>query len=262
MKSINYLAVLGLLSGIGLLGCGGADDGPSEGPPAVAAVNLPADSIAVAQTRTVNPSFEYPAVVEALQKARVRPEVSAVLRKIHFSPGQMVEEGDLLLEFDDSQYRAAHEAAQADLQAAKAKLYGMNFHEVSRHEAERLHPLVNFHDIRCIMWEPDGGNVDPSGVTNAYAAGARKAGAEIIRFCPVTGTERQPDGTWIVRTPKGDIATEWLVNAAGLWGREVAAMAGIDLPLQPTEHQYFVTETIPEIAALGRRLPSVADRDG
>ena len=52
------------------------------------------------------------------------------------------------------------------------------------------------------------------------------------------------------------------MNAAGLWGREVAAMAGLQLPLIPTEHQYFVTETIPEVAAAGRRLPSVADRDG
>jgi dimethylglycine dehydrogenase len=65
-----------------------------------------------------------------------------------------------------------------------------------------------------------------------------------------------------VRTEKGDILTPWVVNAAGLWGREVAAMAGIELPLIPTEHQYFVTETIPEIAAMDRRLPSVADRDG
>ncbi|KEJ94824.1 dimethylglycine dehydrogenase [Pseudosulfitobacter pseudonitzschiae] len=163
-----------------------------------------------------------------------------------------------------SLYLAQTEARehQLRLQAAKAKLYGMNFYEVDRSEAERLHPLVNFDGIRCIMWEPEGGNVDPSGVTNAYAAGARAMGAEIVRFCPVTGTEQQADGTWIVRTEKGDIATPWVVNAAGLWGREVAAMAGLTLPLQPTEHQYFVTETIPEIAALDRRLPSVADRDG
>ena len=53
-----------------------------------------------------------------------------------------------------------------------------------------------------------------------------------------------------------------VVNAAGLWGREVARMAGIELPLMPMEHQYFVTETIPEVEAIGRRLPSVADRDG
>ena len=151
---------------------------------------------------------------------------------------------------------------QLRLQAAKAKLYGMNFHEVSRDEAERLHPLVNFDGIRCIMYEPDGGNVDPSGVTAAYAGGARQNGAEIHRFTPVTATEQQADGSWIVRTPNGDIHTEWVVNAAGLWGREVAALAGITLPLQPTEHQYFVTETIAEIAAMDRRLPSVADRDG
>ncbi|MCP9483048.1 FAD-dependent oxidoreductase [Shimia sp. CNT1-13L.2] len=151
---------------------------------------------------------------------------------------------------------------QLKLQAAKAKLYGMNFHEISRDEAERLHPLVNFDGIRTIMWEPDGGNVDPSGVTNAYAVGARQRGAEINRFTPVIGTEQQPDGSWIVKTTKGDIHTEWVINAAGLWGREVAKLAGIEVPLQPTEHQYFVTETIAEIDAMDRRLPSVADRDG
>ncbi|QJF51384.1 GcvT family protein [Roseobacter ponti] len=153
-------------------------------------------------------------------------------------------------------------AHQLRLQAAKAKYYGLPFREIDRQEAEALHPLVDYDGIRCIMFEENGGNVDPSGVTNAYAAGARQNGAEIIRFCPVTGTEQQPDGTWVVRTARGDIATEWVVNAAGLWGREVAALAGITLPLQPTEHQYFVTETIAEIAGLDRRLPSVADRDG
>ena len=153
-------------------------------------------------------------------------------------------------------------AHQLRLQEAKARRYGMNFHEVSRDEAERLHPLVDYDGVRCIMFEPDGGNVDPSGVTHAYAIGARQMGAEVQRFTPVTGTERQADGKWIVRTPKGDIRTDWVINAAGLWGREVAAMVGLDLPLLPTEHQYFVTETIAEIAAMDRRLPSVADRDG
>lgn len=163
-----------------------------------------------------------------------------------------------------SLYLAQTEARehQLRLQAAKATLYGMNFHEIDRDEAERLHPLVNFDGIRCIMWEPDGGNVDPSGVTAAYAAGARAAGAEIHRFTPVMATTQQPDGTWVVETPKGSIRTPWVINAAGLWGREVAALAGITLPLQPTEHQYFVTETIAEIAGMDRRLPSVADRDG
>ncbi len=163
-----------------------------------------------------------------------------------------------------SLYLAQTEAREHQLriQAAKAKRYGMNFYEINRDEAERLHPLVDFNGIRCIMYEPEGGNVDPSGVTHAYATGARQMGAEILRFTPVTGTEQQSDGTWIVRTEKGDIATPWVINAAGLWGREVGRMAGLDLPLMPTEHQYFVTETIQEIAGLDRRLPSVADRDG
>ena len=151
---------------------------------------------------------------------------------------------------------------QLRLQAAKARLYGMEFYEVGRHEAERLHPLVDFTGIRCMMFEPQGGCVDPSGVTHACAAGARARGAEIHRFTPVTATRAQPDGSWVVETPKGDILTQWVVNAAGLWAREVARMAGFELPLIPTEHQYFVTETIPEIAAMDRRLPSVADRDG
>ena len=163
-----------------------------------------------------------------------------------------------------SLYLAQTEARehQLRLQAAKAKLYGMKFYEITLEEARALHPLVNFRGVRCVMYEPEGGNVDPSGVTNAYALGARQRGAEIHRFTPVTVTEQQDDGSWVVTTPKGEIRTQWVVNAAGLWGREVAALAGIELPLMPTEHQYFVTETIAEIQARDRRLPSVSDRDG
>ncbi|NOX74118.1 MAG: FAD-dependent oxidoreductase [Alphaproteobacteria bacterium] len=151
---------------------------------------------------------------------------------------------------------------QLRLQAAKALSFGVDFAEVSIDQAREMHPLINFDGVRCVMFEGDGGNVDPSGVTQAYAAGARALGAEIHRFTPVTATVAQPDGSWIVETPKGEIRTGWVVNVAGLWGREVAAMAGIELPLLPTEHQYFVTESIDEIAAIGRRLPSVSDRDG
>ncbi len=75
-------------------------------------------------------------------------------------------------------------------------------------------------------------------------------------------TNPRPDGGWDVVTEKGTIQTRVLVNAAGLWGREVARLAGLELPLMPLEHQYFVTEEIPEVAALGFELPAVADRDG
>ncbi len=151
---------------------------------------------------------------------------------------------------------------QLRLQCAKAKQFGVEFYELSRKEAEEKNPLVNFDGIRCIMFEQDGGNVDPSGVTMAYAAGARQMGGRIERFCPVTATTQQADGSWHVDTTKGRIHADVVVNAAGLWGREVAKLAGFELPLMTMEHQYLVTETIPEIAAMGRRLPSVADRDG
>jgi dimethylglycine dehydrogenase len=151
---------------------------------------------------------------------------------------------------------------QLRMQAAKAKYFQVEFNELTRDEAERMHPLVNFDGIRCIMFEPDGGNVDPSGVTYAYAKGAKNLGAEVHRFTPVIATTQRDDGSWDVETEQGGIHADVVINAAGLWAREVAAMAGFELPLIPMEHQYFVTETIPEIEALGRRLPLIADRDG
>ncbi|MDX1331143.1 MAG: FAD-dependent oxidoreductase, partial [Burkholderiaceae bacterium] len=151
---------------------------------------------------------------------------------------------------------------QLRLQEAKAKLYNMDFYEIDEAKALELNPLLNLEGVRCIMFEPNGGNVDPSGVTNAYAVGARQRGAEIYRFSPVSATTQQDDGSWIVETPKGNIHTQWIVNAAGLWAREVAALAGVTLPLQPTEHQYFVTETIDDIARMEKRLPVLSDRDG
>ena len=151
---------------------------------------------------------------------------------------------------------------QLRIQAAKARYYGFDFHELSMKEVRELHPLINLDGIRCAMFEPDGGRVDPSGVTHAYAAGARAGGAQIHRFTPVLETNPNADGSWDVVTDKGTIHTQVLVNAAGLWGREVARLAGLELPLVPMEHQYFVTEQIAKVAAYDGELPSVADRDG
>ncbi len=152
-------------------------------------------------------------------------------------------------------------AHQLRLQASKAHAFDAEFYEVSQEEVLALHPLLNLDNVICSMYEPMAGHVDPSGVTHAYAQGARKLGAEIHRFTPVLETNQRPDHTWDVVTPNGTIHTEHVVNAAGLWGREVAEMAGIYLPLMTMEHQYLVTETIPEIVAMDRELPSVADRD-
>ena len=151
---------------------------------------------------------------------------------------------------------------QLRLQAAKAKLYGMDFEEIGVDEAKSLNPLIDFDGVQCIMCERHGGHVDPSGVTHAYAAGARQRGAEIYRFTPVTATIQQADGSWVVETPKGEIQTQWVVNAAGLWAREVAALANLSLPLQPAEHQYFVTEALDAIKDRSDRLAVLSDRDG
>ena len=150
---------------------------------------------------------------------------------------------------------------QLRLQASKAFAFNAEFYEISTREIRELHPFLNLDNVKCAMYEPLGGHVDPSGVTHAYAQGARQNGAEINRFTPVVETRPRPDGSWDVITPKGDIHAETVVNAAGLWGREVGKLAGVELPLIPMEHQYFVTEEIPEIAALQRELPLVADRD-
>ena len=70
----------------------------------------------------VSPAFEFPAAVEPVQLARVRPEITATLKAIHFSPGDMVEKGELLLEFDDANYRAEYEVAETNLQSAEAAM--------------------------------------------------------------------------------------------------------------------------------------------
>ena len=154
-------------------------------------------------------------------------------------------------------------AHQLRISAAKARQFsGVEFHEISLEEASERHPFVNLDGIRMAVWESESGHVDVNGVTHAYAQAARNRGVSIERFCPVLETNPRPDGGWDVVTEKGTIQTRVLVNAAGLWGREVARLAGLELPLMPLEHQYFVTEEIPEVAALGFELPAVADRDG
>lgn len=150
---------------------------------------------------------------------------------------------------------------QLRIQASKASAFDAQFYEISRAEVAELNPLLKLDGVLCAMYEPLAGHVDPSGVTQAYAQGARNNGALIHRFTPVLETNPRADGGWEVVTPNGNIQSEAVVNVAGLWAREVARLAGLELPLVPMEHQYFVTEAIAEIAALDRELPSVSDRD-
>lgn len=108
------------LLAVGLLACSDDKQAMPSSATDAAAINLPSASIVAATVREVSPAFEFPAVVEAVQLARVRPEITATVKAIHFSPGDMVEKGQLLLEFDDATYRAEYEVAEANLQSAEA----------------------------------------------------------------------------------------------------------------------------------------------
>jgi dimethylglycine dehydrogenase len=97
------------------------------------------------------------------------------------------------------------------------------------------------------------------------AAAARQRGAEIVLHNRVLDLHRRPasaGGGWSVVTEQGTITCEHVVNAAGLWAKQVGRMAGVDLPVTPMEHHYLVTDELPEVAALTRELPMMMDLEG
>lgn len=143
----------------------------------------------------------------------------------------------------------------------KARTIGLPFEVVDAAEIKRLHPLVETAGLLGAAWTPDDGHVDPSSVTQALAKGARDRGAEVYRHTRVTGIARTGAGEWRVETDRGAITTEAVVIAAGTWAREVGRLCGLDLPVVPMEHQYLVTEAIPELAALGVEVPIVREVD-
>ncbi len=124
---------------------------------------------------------------------------------------------------------------------------------------------VNLQGILGALYDPLDGHLDPSGTTHAYAKAARMGGAEIVLHNRVLETNPRADGSWDVVTEKGTIHADHVVNAGGLWAREVGAMAGVYLPLLPMAHQYLVTDDIPEIMEVlksGKEFPHVMDPGG
>lgn len=150
--------------------------------------------------------------------------------------------------------------SNAMMQSACRRL-GIESHFISLAEAREKAPLLDTTHMVGALWEEEGGHVDPASATQAFAAAARKLGAEIYRHTPVIATTQRTDGSWDVVTENGNLHAEFIVNAAGLWGREVAALAGIELPLAPVEHHYLVTDTLPEIEGLGFELPQINDNE-
>ncbi|MFT5259463.1 MAG: dimethylglycine dehydrogenase [Saprospiraceae bacterium] len=145
---------------------------------------------------------------------------------------------------------------------SKARYMGLDQEFISLKEVAELHPLIDPKHYVAALWDPLDGDIDPSGVTYAYAKSAKVHGANYHTHCPVLETNQRPDGTWDVITEKGNIHADMIVNAGGLWAREVGHQAGIHLPVQPMEHHYLITESIPEIEALDRRLPAGIDYEG
>ncbi|WP_167646115.1 GcvT family protein [Mameliella alba] len=145
---------------------------------------------------------------------------------------------------------------------AKHRYMGLETEIVGPEEIAKLAPIVNLDGVIGALYDPLDGHLDPSGTTHAYARAARMGGAEIHLHTKVLETKPRADGTWDVVTDKGTIHTEHVVNAAGLWAREVGAMAGVYLPLHPMEHQYLVTEETPEIYERDAEHPHVMDPAG
>ena len=145
---------------------------------------------------------------------------------------------------------------------AKHRYMGLNTEILGPEEIKKVAPITNLDGIVGALYDPLDGHLDPSGTTHAYAKAARLGGASIETGCMVKETNQRPDGSWDVVTEKGTIHTEHVVNAAGLWAREVAKMANLYLPLMPMEHQYLITDDIPEIFNRETEHPHVMDPAG
>ena len=163
--------------------------------------------------------------------------------------------GELLVAKDEE------EAKTLAIAHAFGKRYGIESEFIAPERAKELAPTLNTADLTAILHEKTAGYCDPASVTHAFARAARNYGATIHRHTSVLETNQRFDGKWDVVTQNGTITADHVVNAAGLWGREVAALAGIKLPLMPVEHHYLVTEDIPGMDNLetGHALVSFAD---
>ena len=139
--------------------------------------------------------------------------------------------------------------------ASQARAMGVDYEIIDAEECARRHPLITTEGLLGGLWDPTDGDIDPAQLCQALARRARQAGAEIHRETPVTGLTQRADDTWTVHTERGDIDCDVVVNACGYRVNEVGAMMGVQHPVTSMEHQYFVTEPIPEIAALDRRVP-------
>lgn len=149
---------------------------------------------------------------------------------------------------------------------AKGKYAGGEATLISAREAHEMMPLLDPDQFVGAVFDPHEGHLDPYGTTHAYAKSAKKNGAEIYLHTKVEDLVQLEDGTWRVITDKGEIKAEHVVNAAGLWAREVGRMVGLELPVLAMEHMYLITEDMPEVIdfnkTTGKELMHCVDFDG
>lgn len=142
--------------------------------------------------------------------------------------------------------------------ATTAKSFGMDMHLISAEEVKKMWPLMETSDLIGASWLPTDGQASPSDITQSLARGARMHGAKLFENVRVTGFDMKDGVITAVKTDQGDIACEKVVNCAGQWARQVGAMAGINVPLQPVKHQYIITEKVPGLAL---DAPTIRDPD-
>src|SRR6202795_3261498 len=146
---------------------------------------------------------------------------------------------------------------------ARARYLGLETELLTAKEARDLLPLIEDRFFVGAMLDAADGNLDPYGTTHAYAKSARMGGAEIYLQTKVTANQRRSDRNWNLITDKGTLIAEHVVNAGGLWAREIGRMVGIELPVLAMEHMYLVTDDMPEVMAYnkarGRELPHAID---
>ena len=138
-----------------------------------------------------------------------------------------------------------------------SKIVGFDMEIISPEEIRRINPFLTTDGVIAGAYTTQDGHADPSGICNALAIGARQKGAKIVRQNRVTGLTQLPSGEWDVVTQKGTIRAEIVVNAAGCYARQVAQMAGVDIPVTNMEHHYLVTDPIPAFAERDAEIPVI-----
>ena len=128
--------------------------------------------------------------------------------------------------------------------AAMARAFGVEIDEISPSNIQSRYPGLTVDDAVGGVWLPKDGQADPVNITQALAKGARNYGAKIIQGVKVTDIHQTDGRVTGVMTDQGPIEADYVVNAGGMWAREIGAMAGVVVPLHACEHFYIVTEGI------------------